>query len=738
MVRETHPDVSERSRTVVTTATLVAVAVLSLSATRAAAQSDARALRTSNRITLDGRFSEPDWARADSITDFRQRDPEEGAPASERTVVRLLATPDGLAVGWWCADRQPDQIVRSQLRRDASLNADDHVALVVDGLHDKRSGFYFRANANGAMSDAEHLTFESGNEDWDGVWNVRAQVTATGYQVEMLIPWATLRYAQSDSVFGMNFRRFMPRSNEEVLFRGWKRSEGFRFLEREALVSGFTQLPARPKVELRPYALAESRLTERRYFAQAGDSVLSPGGSNGHAGFDLKAPITSTLTADVTVNPDFAQAEVDRQIVNLTRFPLFFPEQRPFFTEGAGIFDFGRVRQTQMFYSRRIGLGGNGTPVSIPFGVRVQGRTLGNQVGLLAMRTGDTEQASNAVLRVKHDVLGRGFLGAMATLSDRPARPQSMAGGLDFNLPYVVQGGQNLVVLGNASWSQDSVGAPVGGHYRVIVDYPNDNADIVVRFDRVDAGYNPALGFVQQRGVHRLGGGTSLTPRPKRRSVIRRFEFDVLSYDVVWDLNWRLDNASLEVKPLGVQFQSGDQIEVNVQRQFDAPNEDFELFPDAIVRARGYWWNRVEAQYSGAERRTVRFNVTGSTGQFYDGRSFEVSAGVRVRRTPHILATLDVVRSVVSLAQSSFTANTVRLRTDYAFSPRLNSTLFAQWDNQSNRASANARVRWTVKPGSDLFVVWNSNWPTGLDRPIPWSRPSRGGVVAKYVYFFRS
>ncbi|WP_411279461.1 DUF5916 domain-containing protein [Gemmatimonas sp.] len=727
-----------RSHTLAATATLVIAAALSLSAPRAAAQSDARAFRTSNHITLDGRFSEPDWARADSITDFRQRDPEEGAPASERTVVRLLATPDGLAVGWWCADREPKQIVRSQLRRDASLNADDHVAVVVDGLHDKRSGFYFRANANGAMSDAEHLTFESSNEDWDGVWNVRSEVTATGYQVEMLIPWATLRYAQRDSVFGMNFRRFMPRKNEEVLFRGWKRSEGFRFLEREALIGGFTRLPARPKVELRPYALAESRLTERRYFTQAGDSVLSPGGSNGHVGFDLKAPITSTLTADVTVNPDFAQAEVDRQIVNLTRFPLFFPEQRPFFTEGAGIFDFGRVRQTQMFYSRRIGLGGNGTPVTIPFGVRVQGRTLGNQVGLLAMRTGDAEQASNAVLRVKHDILGRGFLGAMATLSDRPARRQSMAGGLDFNLPYVVQGGQNLVVLGNASWSQDSVGAPVGGHYRVMVDYPNDNADIVVRFDRVDAGYNPALGFVQQRGVHRLGGGTSFTPRPRKRDVIRRFEFDLLSYDVVWDLNWRLNNASLEVKPLGVQFQTGDQIELNVQRQFDAPTDDFTLFPGATVRARGYWWNRVEAQYSGAERRTVRFNVTGSTGQFYDGRSSEVSAGVRLRRTPHVLATVDVVRSVVSLAQTSFTANTVRLRSDYAFSPRLNSTLFAQWDNQSNRASANARVRWTVKPGSDLFVVWNSNWPTGLNRPIPWSRPSRGGLVAKYVYFFRS
>lgn len=699
---------------------------------------DFRITRAARPIRLDGRLDEATWGTADSITDFRQRDPDEGAPGSERTVVRLLATPAGLAIGWWCFDRTPERIVRSQLRRDAELRPDDYVSVAVDGLHDRRSGFYFRANANGALWDGEHIDFESGNESWDGIWDVRSRVTEDGYQVEMLIPWATLRYADGDSLMGMNFRRFIPRRNEEILWHAWKRTEGFRFLEREGLVGGFADLPRRPRVEARPYAASELRLPERRFFQVRGDTLLARGAQDANVGLDLKVPIGNTLTADLTINPDFAQAEVDRQIVNLTRFPLFFPEQRPFFTEGSAIFDFGRRQQTQMFYSRRIGLSRAGTPITIPFGVRMQGRTGGSQIGLLATRTAGDDDATEAVLRIKHDVLGRGYVGAMGTLSAQDGAPASLAGGVDFSLPYIVQGGQNLVVLGNAAWSRDSAGAPAGGHYRLMVDYPNDNADVVVRMDRVEAGYNPALGFVQQRGIHRLSGGTSFTPRPSRTSRIRRFEFDLLSYDVVWDMQWRLNNASLEVKPFGARFQNGDEFEVNLQREFDAPDEAFDLVDGAAVAPGRYWWNRAEAQFTSTDARAVRLSVAASTGEFYTGRSTEGSIGLRFRRTPHALLTLDLSRSSVSLADARFNANTVRLRSDYAVSPRLNTTLFAQYDNQSNRASINARVRWTVTPGSDLYVVWNSNWPTGLDRPIPWTRPSRGGLVAKYVYFFRS
>jgi len=695
-------------------------------------------LTTRTPVRLDGVLDEAEWLRADSITDFLQKEPVEGGTPSVRTVVRLLATPEGLAIGWWCYDTHPSRVVRTQLRRDAELRSDDYVSMAIDGLSDQRSAFYFRTNANGALWDGEHLNTEVGNEEWDGVWDARTRITPEGWTAEVLIPWATLRYRRDVTAMGMNFRRFLPRTNEELLWRAWRRTEGLRFLEREGIVQGFRDLPRRAIAEVRPFVLGEARPPERSFDPTGRDSIIAPANQTGSAGVDLKLPITSTLTADLTMRPDFAQAEVDRQVVNLTRFPLFFPERRTFFTEGAGIFAFGREQQTQMFYSRRIGLGSDGTPVTIPFGARVQGRAGRYQVGLLGVATAGREDSRDVVARLRRDVLGRGNVGAMASLSDRPARPGSMAGGVDLNLPFIVGRGENLILLGNAAWSRDSTGGATGAHYRVMIDYPNDRADIVTRLDRVDTAYDPALGFVLQRGIYRWGGSTAITPRPRNARLIRRYEFNLLSYDVVWDLDGALDNASFTVRPYGATFHSGDRVELNLQRRHDAPDDPFQLVPGAVVAPGEYWWNRAEVRYVGANFRPWAVNAAVSAGSFYDGRRTDVSLSGRLRRQPHLELLLEAERNDVSLPGASFVTNTFRFRGDYAASPRLTATAFAQLDDQSNRAALNARVRWTQSPGSDLYVVWNSVWPVGLDRGFALDRPQRGGLVVKYVRFFRA
>ena len=696
-----------------------------------------RVRSTGANVRLDGKLDEPDWALADSITDFRTKEPTEGGTPSERTVVRLLATPAGLVVGWWNYDRDVANRVRSQLRRDAELRSDDYVSMVIDGLSDKRSAFYFRTNSNGALWDGEHINFESGNEEWDGIWDARTAVQADAWTAEMLIPWATLRYPKDVSTMGMNFRRFLPRTNEEVLWRAWKRGQGYRFLEQEGTIAGFPALPKRARAELRPFVLGESTLRERSFDTNGIETLGADPASRFATGLDVKVPVTNTLTADLTVLPDFAQAEVDRQVVNLTRFPLFFPEQRPFFTEGSAIFSFGRPRETQMFYSRRIGLGSGGTPVDLPFGARVQGRVGSNQIGLLAVRTGKGEEATDLVARVRHDVLKRGYVGAMGTFSDRAVRPGAASGGVDFEFPFLLRGRENLIFQGNAAYSRDSVGGASGANYRFLVDYPNDHADIVMRIDRIEAGYNPALGFVAQRGIDRFAGQVNLTPRPKGPSIVRRWEFKLLEYNIVRAIGGDLDNASFEVRPLGVQFQSGDKLEFNLQRDFDGPAADFDVTSNVVIPAGNYWWDRVELQYSGSNVRRWTLGSSVSTGEFYDGRRTDLSVSSRLRLQPHVELVLDWSHNDVRLPGGEFTVNTLRFRGDYAASPRLTATAFLQFDDQSDRAAVNARVRWTTSPGSDLYVVWNSTWPTGLDRGIPWDRPLRGGLVAKYVRFFR-
>ena len=694
-------------------------------------------VRTAPNIRLDGQLDEADWALADSIWDFKTKEPVEGGVPSERTIVRLLATPSGLAIGWWNYDRDVGARRRSQLRRDAELRSDDYVSLMIDGLRDKRSAFYFRTNSNGALWDGEHVTFESGNEEWDGIWDARTAVFEGGWSAEMLIPWATLRYPKDVSAMGMNFRRFLPRTNEEVLWRAWRRGQGYRFLEEEGTVEGFGALPPRARAELRPFVLGEGRLRERSFDANGLETLGAAPASTFAAGLDVKVPVTNTLTADLTVLPDFAQAEVDRQVVNLTRFPLFFPEQRPFFPEGAAIVAFGRPQQSQMFYSRRVGLGVGGTPVEIPFGARMQGRVGSNQVGLLAVRTGDDEQATDLVARIRHDVLGRGYVGAMSTYSDREARPGALAGGVDFEFPFIVGNRQNLIFAGNAAWSRDSSGAPGGAHYRFVADYPNDKADVVFRYDRIEEGYDPALGFVPQRGIDRFAGQFSISPRPKNARVIRRFEFSLLNYDVVQRIGGPLDNASFTLRPLGIQFQSGDQLNVTLQRRYDGPTADFDLVPGTTIVAGDYWWNQVGLQYSGSNVRTWGISAAIVTGSFYDGDRTDLTLSGKLRLQPHVELSLDLSRNDVSLPSGAFVANTMRFRGDYAFSPRLTATAFVQYDDQSDRAAVNARVRWTTSPGSDLYVVWNNTWPTGLDRGIPWDRPLRGALVAKYVRFLR-
>jgi hypothetical protein len=688
-------------------------------------------------IRLDGRLDEPAWMLADSISDFHQKEPREGETPSERTVVRLLATPAGLAVGWWLYDRDPAGRIRTQLRRDASLRSDDYVSMMVDGLSDRRSAFYFRVNSNGALWDGEHINSESGNEEWDGIWDARAAIHADHWTAEMLIPWATLRYPTDVASMRVNFRRFLPRTNEEVLWRAWRRGQGYRFLEEAGTVEGFPPLPPRARAEFRPYVVGEATVPERVVQPDLSEVVVAGADERISAGLDVKVPVTPTMTADLTLFPDFAQAEADRQVVNLTRFPLFFPELRPFFTEGANTFAFGREGQTQLFYSRRIGRDAGGTPVDIPLGVRIQGRAGAHQLGLIAARTAGDEDATQAVARVKRDVLGRGFVGAMATYSDKPTRPGSVAGGVDFELPFFVGDRQNLILLGNASFSRDSVGGGTGSNLRFVVDYPNDHADLVMRFDRIEEGFDPALGFVSQRGVYRWGGNNQITPRPRGPSPIRRWEFNALGYDVVWDLEGRLDNVNLTARPFGATFQTGDRVELNLIRRFDALPGAFDLFPGVTQPAGEYWWNRAEARWTSANVRSWIVESAVSAGGFYDGDRVDASIAATIRRQPHLEVRAEYVRNDVTLPTGAFVANTVLLRADWAFSPRLTTTLFAQANDQLERASTNLRLRWTSSPGSDLYIVWTSTWRTDLASGIPWERPLQGGLVAKYVRFVR-
>lgn len=278
---------------------------------------------------LDGHLDERVWSLADSIIDLRQVDPDEGTPGSERTVVRFVASTEGLWVGAWLYDREPSRIVHAQLRRDGDIDGDDLFIVGIDSRRDNRSGFLFGVNPNGTVADAEILSFESENTEWNGVWDARARITGEGWVAEMFIPWQTLRYAGDATAFHVNVGRRIPHKNEEILWQAWRRTEGINFLERYGVLDGLRDLPGRAVAELRPFVTATSKLTERTFAADGTPTVLSASETHADAGLDAKFGVANTLTLDATYRTDFAQAEVDRQVVNLTRFPLFFRKHAP-------------------------------------------------------------------------------------------------------------------------------------------------------------------------------------------------------------------------------------------------------------------------------------------------------------------------------------------------------------------------------------------------------------------------
>lgn len=684
-------------------------------------------------IRIDGVPDEPAWQQADSISDFIQREPFEGRPATQRTVVRLLRGPAGLYVGLWAYDDHPDAIRHAQLRRDAEFDSDDSFAMLLSPLRDGRSGYLFEVNPNGAVADAEVRSFEETNPEWDGVWEARARRTERGWTAEILVPWGTLRYRRDRDVWSANFRRRIRRTNEEVLWRAWLRTEGIVFLPQAGTLSGLAGAPSRGFAELRPYVAASGELRRLEYGSAGADSIAALGRGHAKVGGDAKLAVAPALTLDLTANTDFAQVEADQQVVNLTRFPLFFPEKRPFFLESGGIFDFGQEERTLVFYSRRIGLGPDGAAVPIQAGARLTGRVGSERIGILASRTGAPEHATDLVARMKHDVLDQGWVGAILTsqaVSDGAGA--HVAGGLDAVLPFVVAG-QNLVAGAFAAETRSGSGAPTRTGWRAYLDFPNDVMDHFVGLARIAPGFDPPLGFVLEDDNTRFTGHFDFFPRPHRLSI-RRLHLQALEWETIWRLDGSPSHAAYSIVPLGAEFESGDAFDVFLKREEDDPAQPFEIFPGDSIAAGRFAWYRTELQFSSSAGRPVGLDLTASAGGFYTGHSTSLEPVLTVRMAPHVIMQLDGSYAAIRLPGRRFDARAARVRFDYAATPQLGMTLFLQGDNESRRLTVNARAHWIIRPGSDAYLVYNSAWPTDLRDGVPWGRPAQGTLIGKLSY----
>ena len=701
-------------------------------------------LRTSEPLRLDPRLDDPVWERADSIVDFRQREPAEGAAATERTVVKVVRDADALYVAVRAYDRSPAEIRAAQLRRDADLSSDDNVTLLIDSFHDRRSAFVFQTNPNGAMWDAQFSGVDLLNEDWNGLWEVATARDSAGWTAEFRIPFRTLRFGTgAGATFGFNVRRLVRRKNEETLWRSWGRAQGLYLLTAEGELTGLGALSRAHGPELEPYVLA--RAVEAEHDPSGAPTTGGYVGAKG--GLDAKLAVTPTLTGDVTVNTDFAQVEADRQVINLTRFPLFFPEKREFFLESSGIFSFGTEQRAQLFYSRRIGLDSLGTPVPILGGARITGRTGAWTIGVLDARTGGRDAANDAVVRLTRDLLARSYIGAMAVQRSGPGvRDREQGAGIDVDLPLVA-GGHNvepkLWIAGTRT--PGAAGTPIA--WRLSTDYPNDLFDNFASLYRIDSGFAPSLGFVRRTGVWETTGHVDYMPRPGILGIRRLdFEAPIPTWDIIADESasprslgdgrtWQ--TATLDWILLGGALESGDEFAAHVLRLMDAPTTSFAVFRGVVVAPGRYWWTRQQLEYQTSAGRPASVGAVVDWGGFYDGRSTEASVTATWRGGGHVILGGDVTRTEAALAAGRFVATQTAGRVEYAFSTRRDVLAFVQFNNEDRRTDFDFRYHWIPKLGDDLYVVWNSGYTTDpaarfrFPSRAALGRPLNGALVVK-------
>jgi len=662
-----------------------------------------RAGALTSDIRIDGRLDEAAWVQADAITSLTMTEPHEGATPSMATRVRVLASRRHLVIGIECDDPDPAGIVSFSKKRDPDLEGEDYVGIVIDTFLDGRSGYVFAVNPEGARFDGlvepggEHIS-----ESWDGIWEAATARTPAGWSIEFRIPLTTVSFKSGLDTWHFNVERRIERLQETDRWAGARRDWEISQVSRAGLLTGLPDFDLGLGLTVRPAVSAGGGIPEPDVDAE-GDVQPS---------LDVWQKVGPNLQASLTVNTDFAETEVDTRRTNLTRFPLFFPEKRAFFLEGSDIFSFGlNLGQDVIpFFSRRIGLV-SGREVPIVAGGKLNGRVDQTNAGALVTRTGDEEDVAPAatmgVARVKQNIWGESWIGAIATVGDPLGRAGAWTAGVDFTYATSkFRGDQNLLagVWGLATGRED-LGNDAGA-WGGVVDYPNDRWDVVFSYKRIGRDFDPSLGFVPRRAIHRYSFGVNFAPRPNTWVRQTFYEFRPT---IVTDLAGRWESYRVQVTPINWRLESGDDVEVGVTPTGERLVEPFEVSDGIVIAPGTYEWRRYEIQLSTASKRRLGAEVSWATGGFYDGELDTIELGGRWSPSALFTLQLSFERNIGRTAGGDFTEDVLGTRLELNLSPDLTLSSDIQYDNESESVGTNTRLRWTFRPEADVFVIYNHN-----------------------------
>jgi len=678
---------------------------------------EVRAIRVVQGPKIDGRLDDPVWSSAVVFSAFRMAEPRPDGEPSERTELRILYDDANLYIGVICLDREAARISAHSMVHDSGSEQngwggegsigtgdDDVVRVLIDPFQDKRTGYFFSVNPRGARG--EGLTLGgSASLNWDGIWDADSRIDNSGWSAELKIPFKTIQFRAGLSAWGINVERFIARKQETIRLAGTNRDSNFYNPMAAASLTGIADIKQGKGITIRPYGLVS---VEKDHSDTLGYQWKLDGG------FDIYKNFTPNLVGAFSYNMDFAETEADERRINLTRFPLFFPEKRMFFLEGSETFSFSSSVSFQPFFSRKIGLY-QGEQVPVLFGGKVYGKIGQTNLAFLDVQT---EKFSGLpgrnflALRVTQDIFAESKIGFILT-NGSPTGERNTLVAADFRYATSRFAGDknlNLAAWAAYNWNEKTEGSHAGFGFRA--NYPNDLWDIQSTYAYYGEALDPGLGFMLRQSMQTFYLSIGMQPRPARgwlKNLVRQFFFNV-SGDFYWDLKGNLETSRLEATPLSFRTESGEQFSFTVTPNRDVLPAEFEVSAGVMLPAGSYSFTSFGVDFSSASHWAWIFDAGVNFGAFYSGHYDDLSVGLTFKYKGYANLGLDINLVRGRLPEGNFNENVYQLKADIFLSPDLGFMNYIQYDSISKLLGWSARLKWRVSPGNEIALIYNKNW----------------------------
>ena len=697
------------------------------------------AVKINSHLKIDGVLKDNEWKLPKAYNDFVEIDPHQGQKPKQMTEVKVLFNHQFLYVGVFSKDSLGKKSVRAvDFKRDFNNRVSDYIGLTIDGFNDERNCMVFTTNPYGVQRDFLSFDATYADMDWDGLWRVRTSRTDSGWVAEYAIPWKTLRYSKStDSLqsWGFNINRGRRMTNESYAFSPFPRSINVLRMDYAGKLTHLQPPPPSTNVRFQPFFL--SSYDRYRNLENANQTSYKVGG-------EIKWAINSTSVLDVTFNTDFAQADADRQVNNVSRFSVFFPERRQFFLENASLFGVGinqagdmsgGTMRIQPFFSRKIGLDDNGNPIPIDVGARFVHRSIKSNYGAMYIRqreNGITPATDFFIGRFSQNFGKQNRIGGLLTMKQN-ALNTNILGTIDGFFRFQDKQSLTWMMTTSHDTKTNNTGLAAAAQYF----YTTNQWKLWWTESVVTKNFNPEMGFVSRNDVIGTTPGIFWYNRGSWipfKKLIRSFEPGVLVEYYHQASTGKLIENSIAINPIWFMLQTGGYLGYIYTPTFQYLTESFSPL-GVTIKAGKYNYARHSFMWGSDGSKKLSFIWTGDYGNYFNGKLNSTDFNLKFAPIPHISINARFNRNNfigVGENQANKTVDLFAFEGRFALNPRLQLISFYQRNTDSKANNYNIRLSWEYQPLSFIYIVFNKREFQSLTQPN--LRSQEDHIITKISY----